>query len=106
MSELGEICDILKTMRTTMGDPSFDWATYLRGKEQRIGRQRLDAPLAMIAKKGLAEGVVVREYVNEPSPTVVIDRPRVTMDGLEYLEENSAMRKAARIAAGIVDAIP
>lgn len=106
MGELGEIYDILKTMRATMGDPSFDWTAYLEGKGQRLGRQKLDALLAMIAKKGLAEGIIVREYVNEPAPTVMVDRPRITMDGLEYLDENSAMRKAARIAAGIVDAIP
>lgn len=106
MKELGEIYDILKTMRATMGDPSFEWAVYLKGKEDRIGRQKLDALLAMIAKRGLAEGITVREYVNEPAPTVVVDRPRITMDGLEYLEENFSMRKAARIAAGIVDAIP
>ena len=60
----------------------------------------------MIAMKELAEGIVVREYVNEPSPTVIVDRPQITMDGLEYLDENSAIKKAARIAAGIVEAIP
>lgn len=105
MNELCEIYDILKTMQVTMGDHTFDWASYLKSKEQGVGKQKLDALLVMIAKKGYAEGIIVREYVNEPAPTVIVDRPRITMEGLEYLDENSAMKKAARIAAGIVDVI-
>lgn len=36
-------------------------------------------------------------------PRVVLTRPELTLKGLEYLEENSLMRKAADLAKEIVD---
>ena len=36
-------------------------------------------------------------------PRVALTRPELTLKDLEYLEENSLMKKAADIAKGIVD---
>lgn len=35
-------------------------------------------------------------------PKVYLARPEITLKGLEYLAENSLMKKAAQTAAGIV----
>ena len=52
-------------------------------------------------------GVIVRKYVGQRRETVLIDWQalEVTLRGLQYLEENSAMRRAAEEAKGIVGAI-
>ena len=36
-------------------------------------------------------------------PKVALTRPELTLKGLEYLEENSLMRKAADLAKGKVE---
>jgi hypothetical protein len=35
-------------------------------------------------------------------PRVALSRPELTLKGLEYMEENSLMKKAADLAKGIV----
>ena len=35
-------------------------------------------------------------------PKVALTRPELTMKGLEYLEENGLMKKAAGLAKGII----
>jgi len=37
---------------------------------------------------------------------VALTRPEITLKGLEYLEENTLMKKAANLAKGIKDTIP
>ena len=39
-------------------------------------------------------------------PKVALTRPEITLKGLEYLEENSLMKKAANLAKGIKETIP
>lgn len=39
-------------------------------------------------------------------PRVSLTRPEITLKGLEYLEENTLMKKAASLAKGIKDTIP
>ena len=39
-------------------------------------------------------------------PRIVLTRPGITLKGLEYLAENSFMKKAANLAKGIKDIIP
>ena len=38
-------------------------------------------------------------------PRVALTRPEITLKGLEYLEENSLMRRAADMAKGIIDIV-
>lgn len=37
---------------------------------------------------------------------MVLARPEITLKGMEYLEENSLMKKSADIAKGIKDIVP
>lgn len=54
---------------------------------------------------GLVRGVAVVD-VWGGGKTVRFDEPRVTMEGLQYLEENSLMRKAAELLRDAKSAIP
>ena len=54
---------------------------------------------------GHIKGVAVR-FGADGYPCVSLPDPRITSKGLEYLEENSFMRKAARLAKGIREVLP
>lgn len=72
-----------------------------------IDAAQRDRIMAMLQAEGLIDGVIVRKYVGQRRETVLIDWQalQVTLKGLQYLEENSAMRRAAEEAKGIVGAI-
>lgn len=36
-------------------------------------------------------------------PKVELTRPEITLKGLEYLEENSMMKKVSKVAKGVID---
>jgi hypothetical protein len=48
-----------------------------------------------LVDKGFVSGVRVDDYINGTT-AVLLDVPRITIDGAEYLAENSRMRKAAK----------
>lgn len=72
-----------------------------------IDAEQRDRIMAMLQAEGLIDGVIVRKYVGQRRETVLIDWQalEVTLKGLQYLEENSAMRRAAEEAKGIVGAM-
>lgn len=51
-----------------------------------------------------AEGVAMTR-ANDGYTAVSLSSPRITLRGLEYLEENSLMRKAAALAKGIAEVL-
>lgn len=105
MEQFRIIYRILKILAQSMNDEEFD-----RG---RLGAEALGVSepmraqlLKMVAREGLAEGVRVIEHDGEGPPEVrITGRPCITLKGLEYLEENSLMRRAAEMAKGIREII-
>lgn len=58
--------------------------------------------LGMLLKNGYVEGFQVIQYIGDQAPNIEgLEGIRITLKGLEYLEENSLMQKAARLAKGI-----
>ncbi len=62
-----------------------------------------------IAKDGYVEGVTVSEFINGEKSIKITKYIRITPKGIEYLEENSMMKKAAEavkdftsMAAGLI----
>ena len=64
---------------------------------------------ALIGKKkknGYVEGFQAIQYIGDPTPNIEgLEGIRITLKGLEYLEENSLMQKAARLAKGIAEVL-
>jgi len=58
--------------------------------------------IAMLLNEGYISGGETWNAMNCGYPKVALTRPELTLKGLEYLEENSLMRKAADLAKGIV----
>ena len=55
-----------------------------------------------IAKEGYVNGVQVK-YSTDGDCSISFCNPRITLRGLEYLQENSLMKKAAQLAKGIAE---
>ena len=99
------IYKILKNLRDSMSADEFD--------EQRIAPERLgtdkntrDAILVQLLHAGYIEGTQETQYIGDTKPTLTgLKYTKITLAGLEYLEENSLMQKAARLAKGIGEVI-
>lgn len=74
-------------------------------KATEIERDNL---MLKMQEKGLIAGLVVIEGIDgQQRPSIMWERsmPRVTMKGLEYMEENSMMKKAKSLLKGSVEIV-
>lgn len=71
-----------------------------------ITEPKRKALLGMLLKNRYVEGFQVIQYIGDPTPNIEgLEGIRITLKGLEYLEENSLMQKAARLAKGIAEVL-
>lgn len=70
-----------------------------------LSMQRWTSIMEMLATEGYISGLTVKRSIDGEA-LLSITSPRITLKGLEYLQENSLMKKAADIAKGIADIIP
>lgn len=88
-----------------MDYPEFD-VDRLSPEALGISASRRDALLEMLLKKGYIDGIEVKKYIGDKYNTVIgIENIKITIDGLEYLEDNSLMKKAANLAKGIAEIV-
>lgn len=106
MSEVNKlIYKILKALRDSMSADEFS--------EKRLDPERLgtdkntrDAILVQLLHAGYIEGPQEIQSISDTKPTLTdLQYTKITLTGLEYLEENSWIQKAARFAKGIVETI-
>lgn len=96
---------ILKILEKSMELEEFDNGT--------ISAESLDIPfplwcriMKMMVDNGYITGVDVRNTFDCNYPKATLVRPEITLKGLEYLNENSIMRKIANIGKGIKESVP
>ena len=70
-----------------------------------ISRNKWCRIMEMLAQNGYIQGVTVK-YSIDGNVLISTSNPRIALKGLEYLNENSFMKKAANAAKGIKDIIP
>lgn len=70
-----------------------------------LTEQRWTAIMEMLAREKYVDGISVKRSADGEA-VLSISTPRITLRGLEYLQENSMMKKAAGFAKGIADFIP
>ena len=98
------IYKILKTLQRSMDFEEFDSRT-ISAETLGITKARWNKIMLMLVESGYIKGVDVVEIDNMPMPYITVEYPRITLKGIEYLEENSMMKKASNIAKGIIDAV-
>lgn len=98
------IYKILNILEKSMDCDAVDMEA-MDAKRLGVSENRRLALLKMLADNGYIEGVHIRETC-DGMLLVAMPHPRITLKGLEYLEENSMMKRAYRLAKGIKDVIP
>lgn len=97
MSDMKAIVHIMAAIRASEDKPCFDLA-LVDEKAVKVDAKTRDLLAVKLLKAGYIEGLnVVDDIDNQTAPYVAWShsRPSVTLAGLEYMQENSAFRKAA-----------
>ena len=69
-----------------------------------LTRPRWNAIWEMLAENGYVSGVTVKKYLRTET-IIEISCTRITLKGLEYLHENSLMKKMADVAKGVIEVV-
>lgn len=99
------IYKILKILESSMDHEVFD-VQRISASALGITEVRLKKVLNMLLENGYVSGFEIKKYIGNPYENVIgLEDIQITLKGLEYLEENSLMRKAAELAKGIANII-
>lgn len=104
MDNIRIIYRILSVLEASMDIEAFDERS-ISTETLGITWARLLSLLRMLFQAGLIEGISV-DTDAAGNFLVSKGRPRITLKGLEYLNENSLMQRAMRMAKGIKDYVP
>ena len=96
------IYKILKLLESAMDYDEFD-RSQLSPELLGVSENRLNAILKMLQDEGYVSGVL---YVKGLSGVKLDKYFGITLKGLEYLEENTAMKKVAGLLKGIKETVP
>lgn len=95
------IYKILRLLEEAMDYEEFD-VSLLNPELLGVSENRMNAILIMLQDEGYITGIIYRKGLNG----VKLNKPVITLKGLEYLEENSTMKKVAGLLKGIKEAVP
>ncbi len=97
MNNFSVIYKILRLLEKNMDRDELD-PESISPDALGISKERRDAILVMLARNGYIEGLLLRPVSGEAKPILrCLENTAITLKGLEYLEENSLMRKAAAL---------
>lgn len=102
MDDFRTIYRILRILQKAMDLEEFD-RNNISPEALGLSLPKWSRIMAMLLNEGYISGGETWKAMDCGYPRVALTRPELTLKGLEYLEENSLMRKAADLAKGIVD---
>jgi hypothetical protein len=91
---------ILRTLRAAMKVEEFD-PEQISPEILRIGVEYWEQILIMMYEEGYIKGVKPIPILGRPTKGVKVGAIRITQKGLEYLQENSMMKKVSDLVKGI-----
>ena len=95
---------VLKFLESAMKVEEFPLEQF-NGASFRVSDQYFKDILKMLTDDGYVKGIVFTPILGQTGLGMKCRMPEITIKGLEYLQENSMMKKAANIAKGIIDVI-
>lgn len=104
MDNFKAVYKILTALEKAMDYPEFD-IMQIGPEALGVSKERWSRYLEMMADVGYIKGVSIkRDILGE----LCVDarNVRITLKGLEYLQENTVMRKIYNAAKGITEVIP
>ena len=104
MDNFKAVYRILSTLEKAMDLPEFD-VSQIGPDKLGVSEERWARYLEMMADVGYIKGVQIETCI-DGSLNVDASEMRITLKGLEYLQENSIMQRLYKAAKGIKDVIP
>lgn len=104
MEEFKVIYRILRILQKAMDVDEFDQG-LISPTALGLSQQKWSRIMRMLLRNDYITGADTWESFDCPYPKVKLTRPEITLKGLEYLEDNSLMKKAAGIAKGVIDIV-
>lgn len=95
---------ILKILENAMGLEEFD-KSLISAESLNLSLPLWSRIMKMLADNNYITGIEVWNSFDCNYPKVAAIKPEITLKGLEYLNENSIMKKIANAAKGIVEVI-
>ena len=104
MDNFTAVYKILSALEKAMDFPQFDME-QIGHEVLGVSKERWCRYIEMMLDVGYIKGVELKRYI---TGDICIDAEnvRITLKGLEYLQENALMRKVYRTIKGIEDIIP
>lgn len=99
MDNFKTIYHILSALEKSMDVEEPDWGC-ISPERLKISETRWAGLMRALIEAGYIAGVKVESSKTSP-PQVYLIEPRITLEGLEYLENNTMMQKIYRAAKGI-----
>ena len=88
---------ILKTLLKYAGRQDFT-NELISAKKLGVSYEEWSYIMILLQKSGYIEGVVYTQTLSQRFPEIVdIDRVEITLSGIEYVEENSTMKKVGEM---------
>ena len=104
MDNFKAVYKILTALEKAMDLEEFDIG-LISHEKLGVSRERWNKYMEMMADVGYIKGIRIVEDITGCT-TVHCDRLRITLKGLEYLQENSIMRRIYNTAKGIKEVTP
>ena len=99
------IYKILKHLESMM-DCEYTDVTAISHDRLGITRERWEQILILLQESGYIKGITITEIFSDDKPHIVEPiKPIITLKGLEYLAENSLLKKAGNMLRGIVETV-
>lgn len=106
MDNFAIIYKILKALEKAMDTEEFDMS-MISCDRLGVAYPRWEKIMIMLVKAGYLEGVAFDQCMSDYSPKIQKPiQPVITLKGLEYLADNTLMKKAANVIKGMKEAIP
>lgn len=97
---------ILRTMEAALDKEDLDLAD-ISAERFHISENRWCRLMKMLIDSGYIKGKKMKiRYAADGKLMLSISNPAITLKGLEYLEENTMMKKAYKVLKGIEDITP
>ena len=104
MDNFTAVYKILSALEKAMDIPEYDIMQVGPGALD-VSKERWARYIEMMADVGYVKGVAITKSITGDTH-VDARNIRITLKGLEYLQENSVMQKAFRAAKGIKEIVP
>lgn len=101
MDNFKVIYKILRMLEEALDYDEFD-KSLMTPELLGVSENRLNSILRMLQESGYITGIIYRNGLSG----VKLNKPEITLKGLEYLEENSTMKKVAGLLKGIKETVP